>query len=93
MTPSVIERHGQSVIGGLILVVMIWVGSSITDLAKTMMVVLNRLDTLEAKISTMDSRFDRYVTQDQLESVIEVQRLRQRIISDKLDRAEKGKGD
>lgn len=82
------ERHGQTIIAALILAAIIWVGKSVTDMSGTMGVVLNRLDTLERSIATMDERFDRYQTKAEAAANRENQRLRNQIMEGRLDSVE-----
>lgn len=82
------ERHGQTIIAALILAAIIWVGKSVTDMSGTMGVVLNRLDTLERSIATMDERFDRYQTKAEAAANRENQRLRNQIMDGRLDSVE-----
>lgn len=79
------ERHGQTIIASLILVAIIWVGKSVTDLTRTMGVVLNRLDTLEVSIAAMDQRFDRYQTKAEATSQRENLRLINRILEGRIE--------
>ncbi len=79
------ERHGQTIIAALILAAIIWVGKSVTDLSRTMGVVLNRLDTLETSIAAMDQRFDRYQTKAEAASQRENMRLINQILEGRIE--------
>jgi len=83
------ERHGQTVIAGLILAAIIWVGASVADLSSTMGVVVNRLSTLEASIASMDERFDRYQTKSEAFAQRENWLLRQQMIESRIKSIEK----
>jgi len=83
------ERHGQTIIAGLILAAIVWVGKSVTDLSGTMGVVLSRLDTLEANISAMDERFDRYQTKAEAASQRENMRLINQILEGRIESLER----
>ncbi|ADP96441.1 hypothetical protein [Marinobacter adhaerens] len=83
------ERHGQTIIAGLILGAIIWVGKSVTDLTNTMGVVVNRLDTLEASIATMDERFDKYQTKAEAASQRENMRLINQILEGRIEGLER----
>lgn len=87
------ERHGQTLIAALILAAIIWVGKSVTDLTGTMGVVVNRLDNLEAKLTSMDQRFDKYQTKSQAQAEKENQLLRESMIDARLKSLEKRAGE
>ncbi len=82
---SSLERHGQTIIAGLILASIIWVGKEITDLTGTMGVVLNRISNLETSIANMDERFDRYQTKAEAAAQRENRRLRDQIIESRIN--------
>lgn len=82
------ERHGQTIIAGLILAAIIWVGKEITDLTGTMGVVLNRIQNIENTIAAMDERFDKYQTKSEALSAKETQLLRDKMINSRIDAIE-----
>jgi len=89
---SSLERHGQTIIAGLILASIIWVGNSVAALSGTMGVVINRLQNLELSIAAMDERFDRYQTKAQAVSEMENIRLVNKILDRRIESIEQKVG-
>lgn len=86
------ERHGQTIIAGLILAAILWTGNTmmklndgLSDLNGTVGVVLNRIGNLEKQLGLMDERFDRYQTVNQAQAERANFDLRIQMIDSRLD--------
>jgi len=79
------EQYIQVIVTSLILGGIFWVGKNTTEMTNTMGVVLNRLDTLERSIASMDERFDRYQTKAEAASQRENIRLINQILEGRIE--------
>lgn len=86
MTTSTFQQHAEKILAGLVLAALIFVGTAIYSMSAALQVVLNRLDTLDQKMSVMDVRFERYQTKEQARSDKEAQGLRDQIIEAQIQR-------
>lgn len=86
MTSMTFQQHAEKILAGLILAALIFVGTAIYSMSGALQVVLNRLDTLDQKMSVLDVRFERYQTKEQARSDKEAQALRDQIIEAQIQR-------
>lgn len=92
------ERHGQTIIAGLILAGIIWVakeinivGKDVVDVRSTVSVVSTRLDAMEKSLADIDERFDKYQTKREAELNKETQQLRDKMLHGRIDALEKAR--
>lgn len=85
MTATSFQQHTEKILAGSVLAALLFVGAAIYDMSGSLRVVLNRLDTLDAKFTVVDARFDRYQTKESARASWESQGLRDQMIHSRIN--------
>jgi hypothetical protein len=88
MTVSRLQQHIEKILASGVLAALLFVGTAIYDMSGTLRVVLNRLDTLDAKFTVVDARFERYQTKEAARAAWEAQSLRDQMIHSRIDQVQ-----
>ena len=78
------ERHIQSVIQAVIVVLLIWVGSTLLDVQRSTIAATTSLAQMEIQIREMNVRFNDYPTRNEVSARLEATEAGRRALSDRL---------